>query len=93
MTMTWNRILSGAVAIIYMLVAAFTVGAEGAFKVGMFVVLPLACIWFSEAMGGYVGPTGSGAITGASPAVLVCILGWVVLLLPVILAGVSACSR
>lgn len=33
-------------------------------------------------MGGYTGPTNNMAITQTSPGVLVCVLGWVLLLLP-----------
>ena len=43
-----------------------------------FCLLPLGCIWFPEAMGDYVG----GYVNAASPASLVSILGWIVLLLP-----------
>jgi hypothetical protein len=88
--MNWNKILSGLVAIIYIVIAAIHGGAEMAFKIGIFLILPLGCIWFSDAMGGYVG-LGLMAfdypITKQSPGLLVCIMGWVVLLLPII-AGV-----
>ena len=66
--------------------AAVHGGAETAFKISMFLILPLGCIWFSEAMGGYtgLGLLQFGApITNRSPGILVCIMGWVVLLLPV----------
>jgi len=88
MTLSWNRILSGLLALSYVIGAFVTGGGEAGFKVLGFVILPLACIWFSEPMGGYTGPSGyigSGSfITAPSPGVLVCILGWVVLLLPVV---------
>lgn len=82
MTLSKNRALSGLLAVIYIAVAAFSGGAEAAFTVGMFVILPLGCIWFSEPMGGYVGPSWRGAITSPTPAVFVCIGGWLLLLLP-----------
>ncbi len=82
MTLSKNRVLSGMLAVFYLVVAAFGGGAEVAFKVGVFVVLPLACIWFSEAMGGYVGPVWRGKITSPTPAIFVCIGGWLLLLLP-----------
>jgi len=50
----------------------------------LLVIFPLACIWFSEAMGGYTWPTTGIAITAPSPGLIVRILGWVVLLLPLI---------
>ena len=82
MTLTKNRALSGLLAAIYLVVAAFARGAEAAFQVSMFLILPLGCIWFSEPMGGYVGPAWRGAITSPTPAVFVCIGGWLLLLLP-----------
>jgi hypothetical protein len=82
MTLSRNRIFSGLLAILYIIVAALGGGAATAFNVGMFVVLPLACIWFSEPMGRYVGPGWRGVITTPTPATLVCIAGWLLLLLP-----------
>ena len=83
-TMNWNRILSGLVAVIYVVGATIGGGVEAAWKVGIFVILPLACIWFGDKMGGYIGPTSSGAITNTTPGVLVCIAGWLLLLMPVL---------
>ena len=57
---------------------------EPALKIGIFLILPLACIWFADAMGGYTGPTANMAITAPSPGMIVRILGWVLLLLPLI---------
>jgi hypothetical protein len=82
MTWSWNRILSALVALVYVVGAALAGGAEGGCKMGLVLILPLACIWFSEAMGGYTGPTTSMPITAPSPGIMVCILGWVILLLP-----------
>jgi len=84
MTLGWNRNLSGLLAVIYIIGAFAERGAEAGGKVVLFVILPLACIWFSEAMGGYTGPTSSSAITSPTPGLFICILGWVILLLPVI---------
>jgi hypothetical protein len=84
MTLSWNRILSALLAVIYFIAALLTGGPEAGFKVLGFVILPLACIWFSEAMGGYTGPTASMPITAPSPGIMVCIAGWVLMLLPVV---------
>ncbi|HWB61779.1 MAG TPA: hypothetical protein VG733_20010 [Chthoniobacteraceae bacterium] len=85
--MNWNRILSGLLAAIY-IVAAF---AEANAAVGcvavISVILPLACIWFGDQMGGFLGQSGSGLITERSPGVLVCIFGWLLLLAPMIYAA------
>ena len=49
------------------------------------LLLPLACIWFSDELGEYVGALPGPDITRKSPAWMVKIGGWVLLLLPVIL--------
>lgn len=85
--MSWNRVLSALVAISYIVIGTVHGGLEMAFKIGLGVILPLACIWFSDAMGRYVG-LGLMAfdypITKQSPGILVCVMGWVVLFLPVV---------
>ena len=81
--MNWNRTLSGLLAGIYVVAAYTGSGAETACQVGIFVILPLACIWFADAMGDYIGPTTRGAITSTTPGWLVCVGGWVLLLMPV----------
>ena len=88
-TMSWNRILSALLAVIY-IVTAFALGGGGTSgKVVLFVIFPLACIWFSDAMGGYTGLTTSWPITATSPGVIVCILGWLLLLMPLIIVAIA----
>jgi hypothetical protein len=89
MTMSWNKILSGLLAVIYIVAASVADGAETACKVLLFVIMPLACIWFGEAMGGYVGPTWNAGITDPSPGWAVCLAGWLLLLLPIIVGIIS----
>jgi hypothetical protein len=83
--MSWNRTLSAFLAVVYVLAALLGSGAESACVIGLGAVLPLACIWFSEAMGGYIGPTAHGAITGTTPGIIICIAGWILLLLPLLI--------
>jgi hypothetical protein len=82
--MTWNKIISTLVAVSYLVVAFLASGGKGVFGVVLFLILPMFCIWFSDAMGGYTGffPIGD-SITQQSPGILVRILGWVLLLLPI----------
>jgi hypothetical protein len=87
--MSLSRKLSGIVAGIYLLIGFAAEGGEGAAKVVIGLLLPLACIWFSEAMGGYTGATFSAGITEPTPGVIVWFLGWVLLLLPVSMGLVS----
>jgi hypothetical protein len=83
--MRWNRLISVLVAVVYIAIAFAHGGMEPTFKIGMFLILPLACIWFADAMGGYTGLTTSMPITAPSPGVIVRILGWALLLLPLII--------
>ena len=83
----WNRILSLLVAVFYIGTAYWLKGGEVASKALIFVLFPTAYIWFSDAVGGYTGNMGRMPITQSSPGIFVRLLGWVVLLLPVILAG------
>lgn len=46
---------------------------------------PLACIWFGDVLGEYVGLLPGPAISKRSPGGLVKVCGWVLLLLPTIL--------
>lgn len=88
-----GRIVAGAIALIYLLVTYAYGGAEPAFKMATFLILPLACIWFSSAMGGYTGVGfGRGPITSTSPGCFVAFGGWLLLLVPLIVGIVQALS-
>jgi hypothetical protein len=82
-TLSWNRILSLIVAAFYIIIGFAKGGGGGAIVVMGFVILPLACIWFGNAMGGYTGQAGSIGITAPSPGIFVCIAGWILLLYPI----------
>lgn len=84
--MNWNKLLSGLLAIAYVAIAAIHGGMKAAFEFAIFLILPLSCIWFSDAMGGYTGSgllQFSAPITKPSPGILIRVIGWVVLLLPI----------
>jgi len=84
MTFNWNRILSGLLASGYVIGAFATGGGEAGFKVLAFVILPVACIWFSEPMGGFTGWSGNIWINAPSPRIFILIVGWVLLILPLL---------
>ena len=85
-----NRIISGLLALAYLATAYFTDGGETAFRVGMFLILPIACIWFGDAMGDYVGGTMRGQyISSSTPGCLVVAGGWLILLLPAIFFAIN----
>jgi hypothetical protein len=83
--MSRNKILSGLLAATYIVVALCCGGAEAGFKVALYLVLPLALIWFGEPMGGHAGPTWRAAITAPKPVLFVCIAGWLLLVVPAII--------
>jgi hypothetical protein len=92
MTIGWNEILSGVLALIYIIRALVGGGAKAGLEVLAFLVLPLACIWFGDEMGDYVGtwPISGGGITNKTPGWLVRAGGWLLLLLPIIIGIIYA---
>jgi len=85
-----SRTLSLLIAIAYLVIASLQ--AESAAKVfasilivGGALLLPLACIWFGDELGEYVGVLPGPSINRKSPAWMVKLAGWVLLLLPAIL--------
>jgi hypothetical protein len=79
--------LSLVVAILYF---ATTIICKGGvidlFRLFGFLLIPLACIWFGDGMGRYAGysPLGQLFISKESPGCLVALVGWILLLLPVL---------
>ena len=85
------RILSLIVAAGYMILAligAFSAPSLNTAIGSLLIVVggllfPLACIWFGDEMGDYVGTLPGPAINRRTPGGLVKAGGWVLLLLPV----------
>jgi len=95
MTIDWNRTLSLILALAYLAIAAVTGGGRLFFQVLVFLILPLACIWFGEAMGSVAGPassllSGGPAITKSSPGCVVVFAGWLLLFTPIVVAIIQA---
>lgn len=80
-----NRVVSGALAAGWLVFLFLLGGGELVMRGVLALILPLACIWFPDAMGGMTtrlpSPVSTVPITGTSPACIVRILGWVMLLL------------
>jgi hypothetical protein len=89
----FNRLFSICVALGYLGLAYFAYGWELVWRVGIFLVLPMACIWFGDEMGSYTGLTGRGAITGTTPGWLVAAGGWLLLLLPIVVTAIGYWHR
>jgi hypothetical protein len=78
----WTLVNRGLSLIVYVgYIAAAYHGAGGllAAKVAIPLLLPMACIWFPDAMGSFTGTMHYHAITASTPAFLVCAGGWLLL--------------
>ena len=53
---------------------------------GVYSLLPLTCIWFSQAMGGMTGLISAVPMRDISQGSIVRIFGWILLLLPFVFA-------
>ena len=82
-----GRILSLIIAAGYV-AAAVSIGNGLAFR-AVFLVFPLACIWFSEEVGGYSGFVGLHPVTSATPGCLIAVVGWLLLLAPAVIVAIT----
>ena len=88
-----NRGLSLLIALLYLAAAYSERGGAGMLKLAMFLLLPLACIWFPEALGQYGGTIRGQAMTSATPGFLVCAGGWLVLVgIPILVYVLQAAT-
>jgi hypothetical protein len=79
----WHRILSGAIALTWLGLAALAGGPVAFVYAGLSLLLPVACIWFADALSTLTTtwPTlGNMSISQGSPAGLLRFCGWVALL-------------
>ena len=85
-----SRPLSALVAASYLAFTAFTPGGlENVVTMTLFLLLPMACIWFSDSMGTLTGISlglTRPRVSIATPGDFVAIGGWLLLACPVILA-------
>lgn len=88
-----SRLLSGGVAIFYLLASILsTARLESAFSMLLFLLLPMACIWFPDAMGNLRGVSfgfGRPKITHSTPGDFVAVGGWLLLLAPVVVPFIT----
>lgn len=85
-----GRTLSLLIAVVYLVLSVISARSQAKVLSGLLItcaglLLPLACIWFSDELGEYVGALPGPGITHKSPGWMVKIGGWVLLLLPAIL--------
>ncbi|MGD0897322.1 MAG: hypothetical protein ABR915_05760 [Thermoguttaceae bacterium] len=78
-----NRALSAAVAVVYLVLAYWIGGPALVVRWAIYLLLPMACIWFSEEMGSFTGVMYGRSVDSESPGCLVAFFGWVLLLSPI----------
>jgi hypothetical protein len=77
-----SRIISGLIAISYILFAVFRLGYGQALKLIVLSLLAVGCIWFGESLGGYTGFVGIRHIARPTPGKVVRFFGWLLLAVP-----------
>lgn len=86
-----SRIISGVLAAAYVILAYNVTGdAYDTVKFAFCLLLPLACIWYSDALGEFTGGFGGRAITATTPGCFVAFIGWLLLLLPLVIGLILA---
>jgi hypothetical protein len=81
-----NRGLSLLIYCGYLVAAYFRGAGVATLKIAALLLLPMGCIWFSEAFGGYTGMAKYQVIDTPTPAILICACGWFLLVgIPVLL--------
>jgi len=81
-----NRGLSLLIYIGYLVIAYFKGTGTDTLKIAVALLLPMGCIWFAEAFGGYTGWAHYQIIDTPTPAILICAGGWFMLIeLPILL--------
>ncbi|MCM8823284.1 MAG: hypothetical protein NC822_01260 [Candidatus Omnitrophica bacterium] len=87
-----SRIISLIIACSYIILALLIDPSFYLLCVLGFVILSLACIWFSDELGGYTGFVRFIPVR-QTPGCFIRFLGWVLLLLPVIIFIIYALSN
>ena len=86
--MLWHRLISLIIAIIYLVFALKLGTGEDVLNLFMYLVIPMATIWFGDEMGSLtgirLGGLGRPVVDKESPGCLVRLLGWMLLLLPIL---------
>jgi len=80
-----GRIISLLLSIIYLVISYSLAGGEYSLRLLLYLLLPLACIWFSKEMGSYTGSLNIPVISESSPGPVLKFMGWILLLLPLFL--------
>lgn len=81
----WNRIAALTVVLATLMAYGMRWGGEALARAGVFLVLPLAAVWFPHAMGAHFSVNYLyGSINRTSPPGCVHAIGWLLLLMPLV---------
>ena len=86
MSVSWKKIVSGSIAATFIAWACFAGGLFAGVYFGAFEVIGLILIWNSDDLGGATFPR---LIIGSTPAWIVNVSGWFVLLFPIVIIWLS----
>lgn len=89
--LSWGRILSVIVALIILVVAGFAADFGTVLAVAILDLFAVSCIWFKDEIGGFTGHM-KVLITSPTPGVFIRVVGWFLLLSPILLAVVFSLS-
>lgn len=87
-----SRVISLIIACSCIILAFLMGNSYDWLRVFGFVILPLACIWFGDELGGYTGFVQLIPVR-QTPGCFIRFAGWILLLLPVIIGIVYAVSN
>ncbi|MGC8862141.1 MAG: hypothetical protein ACP5R5_05110 [Armatimonadota bacterium] len=87
-----SRIVSAAIAAVYVVKAFFSSGPESALAVALLLLVPLGLIWFGDDIE-IPGNRLSDVPSGRTPGYLLRMIGWVLLMLPIIAAAYMRYGR
>ncbi|MFH1259182.1 MAG: hypothetical protein ABII74_05130 [Elusimicrobiota bacterium] len=91
--MNKRKLLSIIISAFYLFVSYLMGGPELFLKCIIFLIFPLAGIWYSNELGQFTGIVRMHWVSNPTPGIFVEFAGWLLLLFPIILAIISSISN
>lgn len=91
--MNKSKLLSIILTLFYLIGSYFVGGLEAFLKFIIFLIFPIACIWFSNEIGQFTGVVRWHGVSKPTPGIFVAFGGWLLLLLPIIAIIISAIAN
>lgn len=89
----FKRIVSLIVAIMSLFVAYDGDGLAGVLCAGFYLLLPLACIWYSDEVGTHHPPAGARQSTTPPLSEIVSFGGWILLFIPILIGIIRVIEK